>query len=227
MSDDGATEPRLWLADLVQADPSAERWGSLVGLGRAEGALIDWRSVAGNQGDLLHVRRLAQAGWDADATSDALMASDVRLATSLLLPMHERTNGRSGFVVGLLPPGDEAPSLARRAESVARQVNRPNLAIGFACDAGGLEAAAAAISQGLLTLISTAVSFDALGRALEACTQGLGELRDEHRAASLPLCLLVFDPAPIAAKVEALLNGMVAPAGRRSERAATGCTSTS
>jgi hypothetical protein len=76
MSDNLEGAPRLWLADLVQADPSAERLGRLVGLGRVEGALIDWRSIAGDQGQLLQVRQLAQAGWDADQTSDALMASD-------------------------------------------------------------------------------------------------------------------------------------------------------
>jgi transaldolase/glucose-6-phosphate isomerase len=220
MSDHPETAPRLWLADLVQADPSAERWGSLVGLGRVEGALIDWRSVAGNPGQLFHVRRLAQAGWDADQASDALMASDVRLATSLLLALHEQSNGRSGFVAAQLPPGVEAARLARRAEELARQVNRPNLVIGFACDPGGLEAASGAISKGLPTLISSVVSFEALSQALEACVQGLKALRSEHRSAAWPLCLVVFDPLPVADRVERLLAEQVAHTGKRSERAA-------
>ncbi|MCX6071243.1 MAG: hypothetical protein NTU91_10360, partial [Chloroflexi bacterium] len=180
MSDDLEGAPRLWLADLVQADPSAERLGRLVGLGRVEGALIDWQSIAKGRGQLLQVRQLAQAGWDADRTSDALMASDVRLATSLLLPLHEESNGRSGFVAALFPPGAEAGAVARRAGELARQVNRPNLVIGFACDQGGLEAARSALSKGQHTLVTSVVSFDALGRALEACTEGFSAAGKEH-----------------------------------------------
>ncbi len=220
MSDDLESAPRLWLADLVQADPSAERLGRLVGLRRVEGALINWRSIAGDQGQLLQIRQLAQAGWDADQTSDAIMASDVRLATSLLLPLHEHSNGRSGFVAALFPPGAEAGALVRRAGELARQVNRPNLVVGFSCDPGGLEAASTVLSQGQAVLITSVVSFDALGRAVQACSQGLSSKHREHQAPGQPLCLVVFDPAPITIRVEALLAEQATRAGRRSERAA-------
>jgi transaldolase/glucose-6-phosphate isomerase len=221
MSNEAESAPRLWLADLIQADPSAERLGRLVGLGRVEGVLVDWRSIAGEQGQLPQVRWLAQAGWDADQPPPAWWAPHVRLATSLLLPLHERSNGRSGFVAAVFPPGRQAAELGRRAEELARQVNRPNLVVGFPCDPGGLEAARNALSEGQPTLITSVVSFDALGRALEACAGGLRARREGQGSPGHPMSLVVFDPAPVARRVEALLAEQASHhVGRRSERSA-------
>jgi transaldolase/glucose-6-phosphate isomerase len=110
--------------------------------------------------------------------------------------------------------------VTRRAEELAHQVNRPNLVIGFPCDRGGLEAASGALSKGQHTLLTSVVSFDALGRALGACTEGLSAQGREHGSSGRPLCLVVFDPAPVAARVEVLLAEQAAHTGRRSERAA-------
>ncbi len=150
--------------------------------------------------------------------SDALMASDMRSAASLLLPVHERSNGRNGFVGARFPPGADAGSYRRRAEDIARLVNRPNLVIGFPHTLSGLEAAEGLFKDGQPALIGPVVSFDGLGLALGACTRGL-QGRARTGSSDLPLCLVVFDPASVVAQVEALLAEQAAGAGRRAERA--------
>ena len=220
MSAEAESTPGLWLAGLSRADLSVECLGRWVGLGRVEGALIGWRSTAGVPGGPALVRRLAQAGWNTDQMSDALMASDIRFAASLFLPLHERSNGRSGFVAALFPPGADAGSYGQRAGELARLVNRPNLVIGFPCAAGGLLAAEKTLAEGQHALVSSVVSFDGLGLALEACARGLRARREQGRTSEHPVGLVVFDPTPVAERVEALLVEQAAHSGRRSERAA-------
>ncbi len=219
MSADAESTPGLWLAGLTRVDLTAERLGSWAGPGRIEGVLIEWGSAAGESDRHAAVRPLAQAGWSVDQMSDALMASDMRSAASLLLPMHERSNGRNGFVGARFPAGADAGSYRRRAEDLARLVNRPNLVIGFPHTPAGLEAAEGVLKDGQPALIGPVVSFDGLRLALDACTRGL-QGRARTGSSDLPSCLVVFDPASVVAQVEALLAEQAAGAGRRAERAA-------
>jgi transaldolase/glucose-6-phosphate isomerase len=180
------------------------------------GALIDWGSAAEAISRRAPIGHLAQAGWGADRVFDALAAADIRTAANLLLPSHERSNGRSGFVGTRFPAGGNA--YGRRADELARLVNRPNLVIGFPCTAGGLEAAEDSLSAGQHSLIGPVVSFDGLALALGACTRAF-----RQRALTGPSertsCLVVFNPAPVVEQVEALLMEQAAHTGRRAERA--------
>ncbi|MCJ7676611.1 MAG: hypothetical protein MUO35_02675, partial [Anaerolineales bacterium] len=89
------TAPGLWLAGLGLEDLSLERLGRWVDDGHFDGALCSWPALGAAWESLSRsdpaLRLLAQAGWNAERTFDALAASVVRSAATLLLPIHERT----------------------------------------------------------------------------------------------------------------------------------------
>ena len=219
MSADAEHTPGLWLAGLTRTDLTPERLGRWVGLGRVEGVLIDWGSPAGAIDRHAPLRYLAQASWSAVQMSDAQAASDIRSAANLLLPAHEHSNGRSGFVGASFPAGADAAAYGQRAREMARLVKRPNLVIGFPCTVAGLEAAEGALAGGQPSLIGPVVSFDGLGSAMEACTRAFRR-RVQFGPSQRTSCLVFFNPAPVVERVEALLGEQAAQAGRRSERAA-------
>jgi len=217
-----ATAPGLWLAGLGPAGLTIERLRAWVEEGRFDGALCAWPALAAawekpSRADPAR-RPLAQAGWNAERTVDALVASFVRSVATLLLPIHERTNGRRGFAAAILPPGAEADEYVQRFEKVAALANRPNLMLGLPCTPAGLVAGERAAAGGRGILLGPVASLEGLTNALEACARGLTARRAQGLPKAANACIVAFDPEPICAAVEAQL---AAQSGRRAERAAT------
>ena len=215
------TAPGLWLAGLGLEDLGLERLGRWVDDGRFDGVLCSWPALgavwesSSRSGSAL--RLLAQAGWNAERMVDALAASVVRSAATLLLPIHERTNGRRGFAAAIFPPGAGADEYLRRCETVAALVNRPNMMLGLPCTSAGLAAAERAAADGQGILMGPVASLEALTDALGACARGLTARRARGSPKGAHACIVAFDPGPVCAAVEAQLT---AQPGGRAERAA-------
>lgn len=112
------------------------------------------------------VRRLALAGLDADAISEAVTLEDIAAAADVLRPVYNATDGADGFVSLEVSPAlahDTAGTVAA-AERLFAALGRPNVMIKIPGTAAGIPAIARSIAAGVnvnVTLLFSVASYEA------------------------------------------------------------------
>jgi transaldolase / glucose-6-phosphate isomerase len=124
---------------------------------------------------------------DAASLFDALAIEDIRMATDILRPVYDRTNGADGFVSLEVSPKlarDTAGTLAE-AKRLWGAVQRPNLMIKVPATPEGIPAVEELLASGInvnITLMFSMAHYEAVARAY---IRGLSRAADPARIASV------------------------------------------
>jgi transaldolase len=126
------------------------------------------------------LQRLVAAGRSAPQIYDALTLEDIRMAADLFRPVHDRTEGRDGYVSIEVNPRlayDTEQTLAE-ARRIFRTLGRPNVMIKIPGTEEGLPAVEAAIAEGINVNVTLIFSGEVYERVMEAYLNGLQRFID-------------------------------------------------
>ncbi len=117
---------------------------------------------------------------DAEAVFWSLAIRDIRDAAELLAPVHERTQGRDGFVSLELPPrlAHDTDGSIQMALELARRVDRSNLMVKVPGTPAGMGAIEELIARGINVNVTLLFSLAQWSDTAEAYLRGLERRRD-------------------------------------------------
>lgn len=120
---------------------------------------------------------------DAEALFYELAIEDLQRAADLFRPVHERSDGRDGFVSLELSPvlADDAEGSVEQALELAERVNRPNVLIKVPGTVAGARAIEELIYRGIAVNVTLLFSAAHYQRAAEAYMKGLERRLGEDR----------------------------------------------
>jgi transaldolase len=112
---------------------------------------------------------------DAQAIFFELALQDVRDAARLLLPIHERTGGRDGFVSFECTPdlADDAPATVAQALELRARLDMPNVLIKVPATAAGVTAIEDLTAAGVSVNVTLLFSLQRYEEVIEAYLRGL------------------------------------------------------
>lgn len=163
------------------------------------------------------MRALVDQGLNADQILEALIFEDIRLATDLLRPLYERSEGRDGFVSIEVSPhlAHDTQATTEQARRYWRAVDRPNLMVKVPATPEGLPAIQRLTSEGINVNITLLFSVDRYEEVMEAYLSGLEQRIAEgqpvtHIASVASFFVSRVDTA-VDRRLEALLRGVEDP----------------
>jgi transaldolase len=188
----------LWLDNLSRSlirDGTLERLIAEDGVsGVTSNPSIFHNALAGSPWYADDLARLKSSEPDAERRYEALVVPDVQAACDLLLPTHEASGGKDGFVSLEVAPrwAYDAPRTVAEAQRLSAQVNRPNLLIKVPGTSEGVSAFEALTRLGinvnvtlLFSVAQTEAVFEAYIRGLAARSRAGADVRHSKAVASL------------------------------------------
>ncbi|MBI2957250.1 MAG: transaldolase [Chloroflexi bacterium] len=136
------------------------------------------KSISKGQGYEPDIRRLAGQGMTAIELYESLTTTDIREAAQVLLPVHETSAGRDGYV-SLEPPSQYAYDIEKtiaEASRLFRLVNAPNLMMKVPGTADGLVALRRLVGSGINVNVTLLFSPHNYALAAQAYIDGLSDL---------------------------------------------------
>ncbi|MBI3286760.1 MAG: transaldolase [Chloroflexi bacterium] len=163
------------------------------------------------------MRALVDQGLNADQILEALIFEDIRLATDLLRPLYERSEGRDGFVSIEVSPhlAHDTQATTEQARRYWRAVDRPNLMVKVPATPEGLPAIQRLTAEGINVNITLLFSIERYAEVMEAYLSGLEQRIAEgqpvtHIASVASFFVSRVDTA-VDRRLEALLRGVEDP----------------
>ncbi len=138
------------------------------------------KAIAGSTDYDDTLRKLAEAGNDAQAIYEALVLEDIAAAADLFRPVYDQTNGLDGYISVEVRPtlaGDTQGSIAE-AKRLFSTLDRPNIMIKVPATPQGIPAIESLISQGVNVNITLIFSISQYEAVTEAYLSGLEKLAD-------------------------------------------------
>lgn len=121
------------------------------------------------------LRDLKSAGTSTEEIVKSLMAGDIRRACDVLLPVHQATSGRDGFVSVEVSPTLAADTDATVAEARdwVKQIDRPNLLVKVPATPEGIPAVRRLIGEGISVNVTLIFSLARYLDVIDAYLTGL------------------------------------------------------
>ena len=157
------------LARLIQEDGLA---------GVTTNPSIFHKAIAGGRYYEDDLARLRTQPLDAEARYEALVIPDVQQACDLFAPVHERTEGRAGYVSLEVSPAlaHDAAGTVAAGKRLAAAVARDNLLIKVPATSAGREAIEELIANGISVNVTLMFSLAHVDSVAEAYLRGLNRL---------------------------------------------------
>jgi transaldolase len=189
---------RLWLDNLSRSlirDGTLEKLIAEDGVsGVTSNPSIFQNALASSPWYADDLARLKTSEPDAERRYEALVVPDVQAACDLLLPVHEASGGKDGFVSLEVAPrwAYDAARTVAEAQRLSALVNRPNLLIKVPGTSEGVSAFEALTRLGinvnvtlLFSVAQTEAVFEAYIRGLDARSHAGADVRRSKAVASL------------------------------------------
>ena len=154
-------------------------------LGLTSNPTIFEKAISGSQLYDDELRRLVREGKSVDEIYDALVLDDIRVASSILRPVYDRTNGRDGLVSIEEPPrlAYDTQQSIEEARRLFHYLNLPNVMIKIPGTPAGISAFRQVISEGINVNVTLVFSLESYRKVAEAYIAGL----EERAAAGRPI----------------------------------------
>jgi transaldolase/glucose-6-phosphate isomerase len=167
------------------------------------------------------IRRLAQAGWGAEAIFDRIAIEDIRAATDVFLPLYERTNGLDGYVSIEVNPdlADDCEATLREARRLWDEINRPNVMIKIPATKAGIPAIESAIDAGINVNVTLIFSLERYAEVMEAYLRGLESRLERGDALGHIASVASFFVSRVDTAVDKKLDAILRREGPEAERA--------
>src|SRR5919106_644274 len=126
------------------------------------------------------LRELRSAELAAEEIAKRVMADDIEHACDVLLPVHQASGGRDGFVSVEVSPDlakDTEATIAEARDWVER-INRPNLLVKVPATPEGIPAIRSLIGQGISVNVTLTFSLERYGEVMDAYVAGLEHLHE-------------------------------------------------
>jgi transaldolase/glucose-6-phosphate isomerase len=167
------------------------------------------------------IQSMSWAGWDAESIFWQLAKEDICSATDLFRPLFDKTKGKDGFVSLEVDPrwANDGLKMLKQAETLWKEVDRPNLMIKIPGTKAGLKSIQTALSRGININITLIFSIDVYKEVIEAYFTAL----EDRIARNLPVnhisSVASFFVSRVDTKVDALLKEMIDQKGKNVEEA--------
>lgn len=181
------------------------------------------KAIAGSELYTPALRPLAQAGWSAMQTLDALVIGDIQTATDLFLPLYEETGGADGFVSIEVDPklADDTQGTVEEARRLWKAVNRPNVMIKIPATSAGIPAIEQATSEGINVNVTLIFALDRYAEVVEAYLRGLERRLERGDSLDHVASVASFFVSRVDTAVDDLLQAVVRAEGPGADRAAS------
>jgi transaldolase len=169
----------IWLDDLSRERLVTGNLAALVDKQHIRGVTtnpsIFKASLSAGSAYLEQIRDLAMVGADAATAARALTTADVRAACDVLMPVHDKTEGRDGFVSIEVDPrsADDVASTVAEAKLLAWMVDRPNVMIKIPATRSGLKSIVEVLAGGISVNVTLIFSLDRYREVTNAFMEGL------------------------------------------------------
>jgi transaldolase/glucose-6-phosphate isomerase len=167
------------------------------------------------------IRRLAQAGWSAEAIFDRIAIEDIRAATDVFLPLYERTNGLDGYVSIEVNPdlANDCEATLEEARRLWDEINRPNVMIKIPATKAGIPAIESAIDAGINVNVTLIFSLERYAEVMEAYLRGLESRHNRGEAIGHIASVASFFVSRVDTAVDAKLEEILRREGPEAARA--------
>jgi transaldolase/glucose-6-phosphate isomerase len=169
------------------------------------------------------IRRLAQAGWSAEAIFDRIAIEDIRAAADVFLPLYEKTNGLDGYVSIEVDPNlaNDCEATLKEARRLWDEINRPNVMIKIPATKAGIPAIESAINAGINVNVTLIFSLERHAEVMEAYLRGLESRRDRGEAVGHIASVASFFVSRVDTAVDAKLEEILRREGPEAARASS------
>jgi transaldolase/glucose-6-phosphate isomerase len=167
------------------------------------------------------IQSMSWAGWDVEDIFWQLAKEDICSALNFFQPLYDKVNGRDGFVSLEVDPrwADDGPRMLQQAETLWKEINKPNLMIKIPGTLAGLRTIRSAISRGVNVNVTLIFSIDRYRQIINAYFQAL----EARIAKNLPInqisSVASFFVSRVDTKVDFLLCGIIEKKGKNAETA--------
>ncbi len=167
------------------------------------------------------IQALAAEGKGAQAIYEALSQQDVRSAADAFRPLYERTGGADGYVSLEVNPhlARDAGGTIEEARRLWTALDRPNVMIKVPATAAGLTAIRQLITEGISINVTLLFGLARYRQAAEAFIAGIEARAAQGQPVRGVASVASFFLSRIDAKVDPLLEALVAQGGRTAELA--------
>jgi len=177
------------------------------------------KAISGSEDYAGALLALARAGRSAQEIYEAIAVEDIQWAADLLLPVHERTKGRDGFISLEVSPhlAHDTQGTIEEALRLAGEVGRPNLMIKVPGTAAGIPAIEHLIGEGLNINVTLLFARENYLQAAQAYMAGLEQLAASGGDVTRVASVASFFVSRIDALVDALIDARLQEVERASE----------
>ncbi len=118
---------------------------------------------------------LKSAGTPTEEIVKSLMAEDITRACDVLIPIHQNTDGKDGFVSVEVSPtlASDTEATVAEARDWVKQIDRPNLLVKVPATPQGIPAIQRLIGEGISVNVTLIFSLERYGEVIDAYLGGL------------------------------------------------------
>lgn len=133
------------------------------------------KAIVGSDDYESQLREMADRDADAEEVIAALMTSDIQRACDVLLPVHQRTDGRDGYVSVEVTPtlAHDTEATIQEAREWSKRIGRPNLFVKVPATKEGIPAIRRLIGEGISVNVTLIFSVERYRAVMAAYLDGI------------------------------------------------------
>lgn len=189
-------------------------------LGLTSNPSIFKNAIAGSADYDAAIETLVNQGKRPGEIYEALVIEDIRMAADLLAPVHQRTQGRDGYVSVEVSPylADDTEGTVREAVRLRREIGRENVMIKVPATPAGLAAAERLITEAIHIDITLIFSIETYEKAVDAYMAGIEARLKKGQDAGAVAAVTSFFVSRFDTEIDRRLDGMIAKTKSEPER---------